>query len=103
MPREKLYGGLLVLFSIMLLIYLTIANTNILLSDGVYVLYPYFMELFFQPFVYAVIPILIGEVIALGILMYIGYQKMNPPPPPELEALERVALNRTKKKTDERS
>jgi len=89
---------MLLIFSITFLVYLTLANANILLSEGIYTLYPYFQELFFGPWVYMLIPILIGEIVLLGIVMYLAWEKITVPPSPELEELEKITKEEGTKK-----
>ncbi|NVM02884.1 MAG: hypothetical protein HWN67_11140 [Candidatus Helarchaeota archaeon] len=81
MAKEKLYGGLIIFFMFPILFYMTVANANIILSNGIPSAYPYLGELFFNPWVYVVVPIMLVEFIILGILIWIGWNKMNPPKP----------------------
>ncbi len=81
MAKEKLYGGLILFFIFPILIYMTVANTNILLSNGIPSAYPYLGELFFSPWVYVVVPIMLVEFLVLGVLIWIGWNKMKPPKP----------------------
>ena len=99
MVREKLYGGLILMITVVILIYMTIANANILLSEGIQTAYPYLGELFFGPWVYIVFPIMLAEIIILGILMWIGWNKMNPPESIPLEELKIPELEKTLKKS----
>ncbi|MFX1450216.1 MAG: hypothetical protein ACFFCM_05205 [Promethearchaeota archaeon] len=85
MARERLYGALILIFTFPILIYMTIANANILLSNGITSAYPYLGELFFKPWIYLIVPIMLVEVIVLGIIAWIGWNKMNPPKTPPLK------------------
>ncbi len=98
MDSAKIYGPIILLFSFMFLVYLTVANVNILLSNGVPALYPYLNELFFSPWVYTVVPIMLGEILILGIVVWYGWNKMNPPPPPPLEEIEKIAFDKKLRK-----
>ena len=80
---------------------MTIANANILLSNGIESAYPYLGELFFGPWVYIVFPIMLAEIIILGIVMWIGWNKMNPPDSIPFEELKIPELAKKVKESRE--
>jgi len=94
---EKIYGALIMLFSISILIYMTLAYTNVLLSEGIQTLYPYLGQLFFGPWVYLILPIMLGEIIVFGILMWIGWEKMTSAPGTALEKRQKIILEEENK------
>ncbi len=93
MQKDKLYGLAIFIFALVLLVYLVLADINVL--GAVYdagaqkFYYPTIPILpMFQPWVYVVGPLMLAEILIFGIAAWIGWTMMTTPPPVPLEELE---------------
>ena len=99
LQKDKLYGALIFLIALILLVYLAVADINIILAGanksiwtGKYQ-YPILPDLFFSPWVYVVGPLMLAEILIFGIAAWIGWTMMTTPPPVPLEELEGLGLD----------
>lgn len=96
LQRDKIYGVLIFLVALVLLIYLAVADFNVIIAGGNQAYYPILKELFFSPWVYVVLPIMLAEVLIFGIAAWIGWTMLTTPPPVPLEELEELGLEEEK-------
>ena len=63
--------------------------------------YPIWLPIMFQPWVYVIAPLLLAEVLIFGIAAWIGWTMMTTPPPVPLEELEGLGLDEDIEEKDE--
>ena len=101
MQRDKIYGVLIFIVSLVALIYLSIGYLTHLITlagrvPGNFLL-PFFDFLRATPIVphwaiFVILPIWIVVILILGIAMWIGWTMITTPPPVPLEELEELGL-----------
>ena len=93
LQKDKLYGFIIFLVALILLVYLSTANLMIIASGGNKDFYLIKLPIFFGPWTYVVLPLMLAEILIFGIAAWIGWTMMTTPPPVPLEELEGLGLD----------
>ena len=97
LKKDKVYGLAIFLIALILLVYLAVADIMVIFASGTKEYYPtkgtILHGLFFSGWTYTIVPLLLAEVLILGIAAWIGWTMMTTPPPVPLEELEGLGLD----------